>query len=281
MIRPIHLLLAMPPGFRAAFLFLVLAGCASGPPKLPYPAFIQADELEDVFLASLPGVRAKQFSGDPQTRRSTNRINLPPGWQGTTGGAPGKLLEMFVLKGDLTVSDLSFGPGGYVHVPPGTYGFNLKTAEGAQILYYLDDVDPMAIIQTPTLLDSGLLDWEPTDMDGVAVKILRSDPGNGARTWMMRVSKGASIPWRSTSVTREGYLMSGQYQHSECVAGEPQTWTYTTGGYFLRPSGAINGGPESMALTESVWVLRERMAGAERAANACRQQPGPSSSNQN
>lgn len=267
--RPIHLLLAMPPGFRAAFLFLVLAGCASGPPKLPYPVFIQADELADVFLASLPGVRGKQFSGDPQTRRTTNRINLPPGWQGTTGGTPGKLLEIFVLKGDLTVGDLSFGPGGYAHVPPGTIGFNLRTTDGAQILYYRDDVDPLAMIQTPTLLDSGLLNWEATDIDGITQKILRDDPGNGARTWLLRIAPGADIPWRSTSVTREGYLMSGQYRHSECVGGEAQTETYNSGGYFLRPPGVFNGGPDARALSESIWILRERTAGSETTTDAC------------
>ena len=270
MIRRIHLLLAMPPGFRAAFFVLLVAGCTSGPPELPYPVFVQADELDDVFLASLPGVRAKQFSGDPQTRRTTNRVNLPPGWEGTTGGAPGKLLEIFVLRGDLTVGDLSFGPGGYAHVPPGTFGFNIKTNDGAQILYYLDDVDPLAMIQTPTLLDSGLLGWVYTDIDGVAVKDLRSDPGNGGRTWLMRIEPGAKLPWQSTSVIREGYLMSGQYQHSECMAGEAQTWTYTPGGYFYRPSGTVNGGPESMAITESIWVLRERTAGSETTTDACR-----------
>ena len=60
-----------------------------------------------------------------------------------------------------------------------------------------------------------------------------------------------------------------EYQHSECFAGEPQTATYTTGGYFYRPANTVGGGPESMALTESVWVLRERTAGQERTAEAC------------
>jgi len=75
----------------------LLAGCASGPPTLPYPAFIQVDELEDIFMASLPGVRAKQLSGDPQTRRTSNRVDLPKDWRGTSGGSPGRSLEIFVL----------------------------------------------------------------------------------------------------------------------------------------------------------------------------------------
>ncbi len=267
--RPIHLLLAMPPSFWAAFLALLVAGCAAGPPKMPYPAFLQADGLEDIFLASLPGVRAKQFSGDPQTRRTSNRIDLPPGWQGTTGGAPGKLLELYVLAGDLEVGDVSLGPGGYAHVPPGTFGFNLKTAEGAQILYFLDDVDPMAMIRSPTIIDSGLLEWAPTDVDGVAVKDLRADPGNGARTWLLRIRPGAVLPWQASSVIREGYLARGHYQHSECVLGEVRTWTYTPGGYFYRPAETLNGGPEAQALSESVWVLRERSAGSRRIAQSC------------
>lgn len=269
-IRPIHLLLAMPPRFWAAFFALLVAGCASGPPKIPYPAFVQADELVDVFLASLPGVRAKQFSGDPQTRRTTNRIDLPPDWQGTTGAAPGKLLEIFVLSGELDVGDVSLGAGGYAHVPPGSFGFNLRTDSGARILYFLDDVDPLAMIRSPVILDSHLVDWQATEADGIAIKELRSDPGNGARTWLVRISPGASIPWQSSTVIREGYLASGQYQHSECVLGEVHTSIYTPGGYFYRPAGAVNGGPDARALTESVWVLRERFGGAERLADACR-----------
>ncbi len=129
-----HLLLTMPPSLWAAFFALLVAGCASGPPKVPYPAFVVSDELPDIFMASLPGVRAKQFSGDPQTRRTSNRIDLPQAWKGTTGAAPGKSLEIFLLAGDLQVGDVKLGTGGYAHVPPGSFGFNLQTSDGARIL---------------------------------------------------------------------------------------------------------------------------------------------------
>ena len=259
----------MPPSFWAAFFALLAAGCASGPPKLPYPAFVQSKELPDIFLASLPGTRAKQFAGDPQTRRTSNRIDLPQAWKGTTGAAPGKSLEIFVLAGDLRVGDIKLGSGGYAHVPPGSFGFNLQTDEGARILYFLDDVDPLALIRTPIILDTRLVDWQPTDVDGVMSKDLRSDPGNGARTWLVKIATDAKLPWRSSSVTREGYLANGQFQDSECVAGEVHTWTYTPGGYFYRPPNALHGGPDAMAITESVWVLRERTAGSEQTADAC------------
>ena len=47
-----------------AVVAITITACASSPPKLPYPAFIQADDLPDMFMASLPGIRAKQFAGD-------------------------------------------------------------------------------------------------------------------------------------------------------------------------------------------------------------------------
>ena len=269
----IHSLLSMPPRFWAAFFVVILAACASGPPKLPYPAFIQSSDLGNTFLATMPGVYAKQFAGNPQTRRTSNRIDLPPGWQGTTGGAPGKALEIFVLTGDLEVGDIRLGVGGYAHVPPGPFGFNLKTAEGARILYFLGDVDPMAMIKSPTILDTGLVDWQPTEIAGVSIKVLRDDPGNGARTWLKKIEPGAVIPWQSSSVIREGYLASGQYQDSECANGEIHTWIYTQGGYFYRPSDTLNGGPEAKALTESIWVMRERLASVEKTAELCVAEP--------
>ena len=55
--------------------------------------------------------------------------------------------------------------------------------------------------------------------------------------------------------------MVGNYTHSECVLGEVATGQYAAGGYFYRPGGAVNGGPESQATTESTWFLREASGG--------------------
>ena len=265
----LHLLLAMPPRFWAAFFALFLAGCAAGPPDTPYAAYRQADDLANTFLASLPGVYAKQLSGNLEMRNMTSRIDLPPGWQGTTGGEPGKLLEIVVLQGDLTIGDVRLSSGGYAYVPPGSIGFNLSTQNGAQVMYYLEDVDRLAMIQSPIILDTRLVEWQATETPGVTIKELRNDPGNGARTWLKRISPGASIPWQSSSADREGYLVTGEYQHSECLLGEVLTGPYTAGGYFNRPANTLNGGPESFATTESIWVLRERTTGVDRLAEVC------------
>lgn len=245
------------------------AGCASGPAPPAYPAFVQADELPDIFMASLPGIRAKQFVGDPQSRSTSNRIDLPPDWQGTTGGSPGKALEIFVLEGRLRMADVELGPAGYAYLPPGTLGFNLQTDAGARILYFLDNFNQSAMIRTPLILDSGLVDWGPTDMIGVYAKDLRVDPGSGARTWLLRIEPEAQIAWQSSSALREGYLVRGEYRDSECVDGEPYTEVYTAGGYFHRPADNVNGGPEASALTESIWLLREFSSSTINTAVGC------------
>jgi hypothetical protein len=251
----------MRNAFLVALGALMFAACASKPPEPPFPAFIQVGELDDIFLASMPGVRAKPLAGDPQTRRSGNRIDLPPAWRGTSGGAPGRSMEIFVLEGRLSLADIDLGPGGYAFLPAGSLGFNMITEDGARILYFVNDVDPESVIRAPILIDSVLLDWQATDTPGVLIKELRYDPGNGAKTWLMRIESGAVLRWESSSVVREGYLVEGDYRHSECVLGEAVAGQYTAGGYFYRSGDAVNGGPDSGALTDATWFLREATGG--------------------
>lgn len=246
-----------------------LSACAGGPPKLPYPAFVQVDELEDIFMASLPGVRAKQLSGDPQTRRTSNRIDLPPDWKGTSGGVPGRSMEIFVISGALKVSDVVLENGGYAYFPSGSLGFNLSTDQHTRILYFVNDMDPESVIRSPIIMDSRLLHWDATAKVGVSRKELRNDPGNGARTWLVKVATGAAQAWESSSALREGYLVKGNQQYAECLNGKIEQWQYAPGGYFYRPADTISGGPESLALTESIWIMRETGKGEARTWPDC------------
>lgn len=250
-------------------LALVIAACASNDkPKLPYPAFEQADELPDMFVAALPGVRAKPLAGDMRMRTSSNRIDFPEAWSGTTGGSPGKATEIFVLAGEVSLSGFVLRPGGYAYVPPGSLGFQLDVDQGARVLYFSDDIDDAAVIRAPIILESQLLDWE-TVADGIEIKELKRDPGTGARTWLLRVSPGARQSWSASSVVREGYMLSGQYQHSECFNGEALTWPYTPGGYFLRPPETYSGGPDSFATSRTIWFMREQEGGEETTIPEC------------
>jgi hypothetical protein len=239
---------------------LVLSSCAASVPQTPYPAFIQVDSLPDVFIAGLPGARAKQLAGNPQTGRSSNRISLPPAWQFTTGASPGKSVEIFVLAGEIRLGDLALGAGGYAYLPSGTTGLQMKTARGASLLYFLDDADPRAVIQTPLIVSSELVKWTPLSDSpndiGLAEKELRADPGSGARTWLRKIDPHASQGWQQSSTAREGYLVAGSYRDSECVNGEAVTGDYGPGGYFQREAGAVHGGPDAASAGGAIWFLR-------------------------
>lgn len=257
------------PMFFLALAALGVAACASNSaPKLPYPAFIQADELPDMFLATMPGVRAKPLAGDMRTRTSSNLISLPADWKGTTGGSPGKSVELFVVSGELKLSEFVLKKGGYAYVPPGSFGFSLETELGAKILYFQDDVDASSVIRSPLILNSDLLEWTP-DAVGRHTKELRKDPGSGSKSWLLRIEPGASTQWFASSVVREGFMLSGEYQDSECFNGESQTWQYLPGGYFLRPPETYSGGPDASATLESIWFLREQSEGGELVSEFC------------
>jgi len=248
----------------------LIAGCSSGPPVVPYPAFVNVDEIPDMFIAALPGVRAKPLVGATgDTAGGGYRIDLPSSWQGTSGASPDKTLEIFVVSGEISVADIKLKRGGYAYLPPGTLGFKLKSATGARVLYFLDDIDRNAVIKTPLILESGMLEWEETESEGLATKELRADPGTGARSWLLRIEPGAEIPWQSSTANREGYFVAGSYTHSECVAGEPATDIYAPGGYVYRPSHSISGGPESAATTTSIWFLRELSDSTETTHDKC------------
>ncbi len=245
-----------------------IAGCSTSPPKLPYPAFVQTDELSDVFLATLPGTRAKRYIEDYSTRTGRYRVNLPPSWSGTTGGVPDATVELFVLEGEVSVGDIKLIPGGYAYLPSGSLGFRLASNPGAQILYFLSGQDPTAVIRSPLILDGVETRWQEI-APGVSQYILRSDPGSGARTWLLKTTAEAEAVWTSSTATREGYLVSGAHTISECFEGEVKTGDYLPGGYFLRPANTLNGGGSTGTKNGSVWFLSESSSASVTASEAC------------
>jgi hypothetical protein len=235
--------------------FLCLAGCASAPPPLPYPAFISVDELPDAFVASLPGVRAKQLSIDPRTQRVSYRLAIPADWSGTTGGSPIHSMEIYVIAGAVEVGEFELTAGGYAYLPAGMSGAGMTSDSGAIILAFFDEADSRAVIQTPIITNSELLEWTNSDI-GVSVKDLRYDPGSGARTWLVRITPDAILNWQKSSRLVEGYLVEGSLTTSECSGGMPVTDDYLAGGYFNRPPDAVSGGPETVTVSGATWYLR-------------------------
>jgi Domain of unknown function (DUF4437) len=238
----------------------LIGGCANAPRNVPYPAFIQVEELDGAFHAGLPGTRAKGMSGDPRTGRFSALLLLPEQWRWNTGAAPGKSVEIFVLAGAVMLGDLELRPGNYAWLPPGSTGLSMSSLGGAQLLYFLNDAAPDAVIQTPLFMSRDVVPWQPLSeeaMDaGLQVKELRHDPGSGQRTFLLKVEPGATQRWQKSSVKEEGFLLSGEHRHSECLNGKAITGEYTPGGYFERPAGVVNGGPLAGSSEGAIWFMR-------------------------
>lgn len=251
----------------------LLAACASGPRDVPYPAFMQLEDLEYTFLAELPGIRAKRLSGDLRTGRFSALLYLPEGWRWNTGAAPGKSVEIYVLAGEITLADLELKPGNHAYLPPGSTGMSLTTTDGAQVLYFLDEGNPKGVIQTPLFMSREVVPWRPAEGgllgSGLEEKELRDDPGSGARTWLLKVPPDAELPWQQSTVALEGFLLSGEVDHSECVDGKAVTGTYVAGGYFKRSAGAVHGSPRAGSGSGGTWLLRRASGGEERAVAEC------------
>ncbi len=245
-----------------------VAGCAASTPRLPYPAFVETGELPDVFMASLPGVRAKAFSENAAERTGRYRVDLPADWTGTSGGVAQAALEIFVIAGQLTVGDIKLVSGGYAYLPSGSLGFRLASPQGARILYMIGAEDPSSVIRGAMINDGTNPEWTE-EQPGVKSRILREDPGSGAKTWLVRVSPEAEHEWRLSLVAREGYLVSGAMTVSECFQGKERSGTYLPGGYFLRPANTVFGGGETAALRDTTWFLREVSVGGEVPVDTC------------
>jgi quercetin dioxygenase-like cupin family protein len=182
-------------------------------------------------------------------------------------------VEIFVLMGEIVLGDLTLRPGNYAYLPPGSTGLSMSTSHGAQVLYFLNDADPRAVIQTPLFMSRDVVPWRPLSDDaldsGLQVKELRDDPGSGARTYLLKVEPGATLPWQKSSVVTEGFLLSGEHRHSECIDGKAITGDYRSGGYFQRPAGVVNGGPLAGSSEGAVWFMRTLSRATVSAVDEC------------
>ncbi len=237
----------------------VLGACASSPAaRLPYPAFIQADELEEAFTAALPGTRAKPLFVDGRRGLSSLLLTLPADWRWNAGGAPGKSVEIYVLEGEIRLGELALQSGNYAYLPPGSTSLPMSTDAGARLLWFLDDADPQAVIRTPLFMSREVVPWQPLPGaadDSVQRKVLRADPGSGATTSLVSFPQGgARGTWQASAVPMEGYLLSGDFRVSVCMAGEVLTGEYGPGGYFRRPAGTVI---ETVSESGAVWLIRQ------------------------
>jgi len=256
---------------------LLLAGCASREPPPPtFTGFIQAQTAPVEPWSPYPGVTARRLSADEFTGRSAMQLSVPLGWRWSGMINDAYSREWYVLEGRLQAGERVLQGGDLLYVPPGASPPALTAIRPAKLLAFTEPADASSQLAQTFVASARALPWRPdtTAPDtgappDVSVKDLKSDPGNGARTRLVRIGPGVEMPWQSYSVVEEGYLLEGDYRLSECLPAGQQDGDYLPGGYFWRPAGLVHGGPASGTDGGAVWLMRSTGAPRVTVHDAC------------
>lgn len=171
--------------------------------------------------------------------------------------------EFYLVSGSARIGGQMLGPGDYLRIgqggvlgtleaqantkllmfrnPPGEVG-----KEPLQIYVHGDDV-PWAV---------GTVAKEAGAKAPLMIRRLYTDPVTGARTHLVRLAAGVSVPWEIHSTAEEGYLLEGDYHLAECLPDGRRDYDYDEGGYFYRPASLIHSGPQSTSKTGATWLIR-------------------------
>ena len=73
-----------------------------------------------------------------------------------------------------------------------------------------------------TYVDPGAMDWQPSQFEGIAMKVLYRDEAKGEMTVLLKWQPGASLPFHRHPELEQSYVLEGSfYDHDGvCRAGE-------------------------------------------------------------
>ena len=101
-------------------------------------------------------------------------------------------------------------------------------------------------MQTRTTLTSQSIDidalaWQPTQFDGIEMKILYSDPESGMSTILFRMAPGAVVPLHEHTGVEQTYMISGSLEDHEDTAHRGQLCAAARGSRHIAraPHGAL------------------------------------------
>lgn len=188
------------------------------------------------------GARIRVLSVDPADGACSLLVQYPPGWRRERSETLTADEELFVVSGDLTIDEQTYGRYGYGHLPAGHCRHGMSSVEGAVVLTFFSahpESRPASAHasgwQEERLVahvDSLAGEWgggfHPRFPPGAGRKWLRRDPVTGDDTWIL-----GTMPLRSGRraekhpVVEEMYLLSGEL-HGHLGVMRP-------GAYFWRP----------------------------------------------
>jgi quercetin dioxygenase-like cupin family protein len=234
-----------------------------------FVAWVQEQALPWTRTDTFEGVPVRVLSADASLGRYAGVLDVPAGYRREAGAPVPVSTEFYVLEGTLQFGLETLGARDYAFVPPGVDLPELRSASGARVLVFhspsVADAEVLALQQAQGASVTRDRDarWSPGTVSQAAgvdvpleIKHLRKDPHTGARTWLVRIAPGTTVPWERHSTTEEGFLLEGDYRLAECSRAGSMVGDYAPGGYFHRPGGILHSGPESGTRRGAVWLMR-------------------------
>ncbi len=154
--------------------------------------------------------------------------------------------SFFMTGGSMALRDRTVGPGMWGLEPTGAihpattfhdavYGYGMTPGLdiGVGIVSLPPDgkVPPMlekagfAVDELDDLVDSAALDWTPSGVDGVAMKLLHPFEGSSAFSALYRAEAGARLPRRRYVGPTDQFVFEGQARFDDAEAGAG-TWIH-------------------------------------------------------
>jgi hypothetical protein len=226
----------------------------------PHIEFIQSAEVEPTTLDRGPfaGLAARVLSEDDETGAFSALVGLGAGAVVDLAGSS-RPLELFGLRGELTLAGQPFVPGSYAYVPSGTSEASLAAQGDAELFVMLEDERPagpgdeLTVIDTneQRLADHGIESVPP----GLVIKLLRVDAERGDWTWIAAGAPGWQEDRAEVHPTVEEALML----RGDILLGH--RGEMSAGCYFWRPP-MVHHGP-MYSRGGNVFFFRTKGGGME------------------
>lgn len=182
-------------------------------------------------------------------------------------------VELIVLEGELNIARLTLQKGDFLGIPEGENIGACSSLAGARYLMFFDRGNPCVHIGhenaepettqwlcvrfegSPWVAGTALAEAGVDDVP-LKIKHYKQDPDTGARTYLVSVNPGITIPWEMHDIAEEAYIVEGDYTLAECLPGGSKIGRYRQGGYFYRPPGIAHNGPASGTKSGVVMLIR-------------------------
>lgn len=202
------------------------------------------------------GLTGAVMSRDERTGSQTLIVELPPGWRHREDASAASL-ELLVLRGDVALEGERVGCAGYVHLPPGGGGGELRSEAGGLAIVLWNPNLP--VFPPPYTRNTARrlwdIPWRPSlvDSHGIMHKPLRSpdpmgdgfDGGPGGFLRVLYIAPGEVAPfehvheecWEEIIFLQGDCLLADQgVMGLGSVVSHPQEWWH---GPFASRSGCV------------------------------------------